>query len=183
MEDTVPNKYKPVRPIIFVIGPSISYVELTNDRFALIDLEDAEEVGRFNWAATSPGKGRMPYATRYRRINEEGGMGRVAMQTCILKPHPWLVADHINGNTLDNRKSANLRAVNRFQNAQNSKLFCNNKSGYRGVSWYPSRAVWVVRITRRGVSRFVGYFKELEDAASAAELEATDRHGSFRRRP
>lgn len=38
----MPRQYKrTVRPIIFVIGSSIAYVELTQGLFSLIDIEDA----------------------------------------------------------------------------------------------------------------------------------------------
>jgi len=51
------------------------------------------------------------------------------------------VTDHINGNTLDNRKD-NLRSVNQGENMRNRGKMTNNTSGYVGVCWCKSSEKW-----------------------------------------
>lgn len=85
------------------------------------------------------------------------------------------VADHINGDTLDNRL-ANLRFVSQAENSANGKLFSSNTSGYRGVSWYAAGSKWAAEITRSRRKRFLGYFPTAEEAALAYDRAATE-HG------
>jgi len=80
--------------------------------------------------------------------------------------HPvgWL--DHINGDTTDNRIT-NLREVTPRQNAQNSKRHCQNRSGVTGVRWQKNIQKWVVRITVRYKTHYLGCFETIEEAAAA----------------
>lgn len=55
------------------------------------------------------------------------------------KPSQYI--DHINGNKLDNRIE-NLRECSMSTNIANAKLFSNNKSGARGVSWSKTMSAW-----------------------------------------
>lgn len=43
----------------------------------------------------------------------------------------------------------------------------NNTSGIRGVSWDTRHKRWVARISFQGKSKFLGSFREKEDAAKA----------------
>lgn len=53
--------------------------------------------------------------------------------------------DHINGDTLDNRR-ANLRVVTRTQNNQNARRRKDNTSGYKGVVFNKLRGKWFAQI-------------------------------------
>lgn len=80
-----------------------------------------------------------------------------------------IIIDHINFNTLDNRKS-NLRIVTSAQNNQNRNgAQKNSKSGIRGVSWDKKTNKWrvTVKVNKRQIC--VGYFSDLKDAAISAE--------------
>lgn len=78
--------------------------------------------------------------------------------------------DHINRNTLDNRK-CNLRVCTRFINMQN---LSTNKSGYVGVWFDKSRKSYQVRINVNNKQINLGRFKDINDAIKArkeAELK------------
>lgn len=84
------------------------------------------------------------------------------------------VVDHINGNTLDNRKE-NLRIISQKDNMKNMELFTNNKSGITGVSYKKANKKWVAQITVNGKKKHLGYFKDKDEAAKTY-LEAKKIH-------
>lgn len=103
------KKRKVIRPI----GPSIAYVPLTRNLHALIDAEDADVVGQFNWQAwplkTSRNlfDRRPPEPTRYyagTSFTVRKGRKRSLLLHELLGDEPNVGADHISANPLDNRK-------------------------------------------------------------------------------
>jgi hypothetical protein len=76
-----------------------------------------------------------------------------------------LVVDHINHDTLDNRRSVNLRVVTNAQNKQNPGMQRNNTSGVRGVSRHRNK--WEARFYVDGKRFWVGSFLTLEEAEAA----------------
>jgi hypothetical protein len=88
--------------------------------------------------------------------------------------------DHINGNTLDNRRE-NLRSVTHAQNLMNQKLSRANKSGFKGVSMDRSSGKWRAHITKDGIVRQLGYFPTPELAHEAYCTAAAIFHGEFAR--
>jgi len=89
------------------------------------------------------------------------------MHRLLLSPPKDAVVDHINGDTLDNRRR-NLHVVSTSENCQNRKLSCNNSSGHRNVTWDAKRGLWRVRLTLHYKLQTIGWFDDLEDASSAA---------------
>lgn len=86
-------------------------------------------------------------------------------------------ADHINGNSVDNRR-ANLRVVSRQMQQQNLKPFksrCGKltASSYRGVNWYPKRRRWLVFAQVCGNRVYGGSFVSEDDAGHAGEALRT----------
>jgi hypothetical protein len=84
-----------------------------------------------------------------------------------------LVADHINHNKIDNRKS-NLRAVSQQENMHNKSTFKSNKSGHTGVHYNKKANRWTVSIGYNGKAKYIGCFKTIEEAVKArkeAELK------------
>lgn len=75
--------------------------------------------------------------------------------------------DHINGIRTDNR-IANLRDTDNATNGKNQRLGRNNRSGVNGVLF--DRGKWVARIKVGGVTKHLGRFKSLEDAAQARRI-------------
>lgn len=85
----------------------------------------------------------------------------------MLPPYGWQI-DHINRNTLDNRRE-NLRIVLACQNAQNKNNNSRNTSGHRNVYWFRQCKKWGVRIHVGGKGIFGGLFSNIEDAVAEAE--------------
>lgn len=118
-----------------------------------------------------------------RALNTRGTMdgylsGRIKRSTCKAHRIIWALmtgadplgfVDHINGVRTDNRW-ANLRAVTRFQNAQNVPRMRSNKSGVMGVRLAPYLR-WQAYIRFEGKQRHLGYFDTFDDAV-AARLKA-----------
>ena len=85
-------------------------------------------------------------------------------------------ADHINHNTLDNRRS-NLFAGGRRENNRNiDKKNERTTSKYPGVCWYKRDEKWEVRIRAEGKKKHLGYFTEELEAAYTYYQAARKQH-------
>jgi hypothetical protein len=73
--------------------------------------------------------------------------------------------DHIDGNRANN-DIENLRDVNQSSNNKNQALRKDNKSGYRGVTWYKYTNKWAVKIGDNKKIHRLGYFEDLTEAIS-----------------
>lgn len=80
-----------------------------------------------------------------------------------------LQVDHINHDTLDNRKE-NLRFVTSAENRQNIHRESNNRSGIRGIKWYDKTSRWRASFFKEGKERHVGFYKDLEEAKEALRI-------------
>lgn len=101
-------------------------IPLTRGFVAIVDADDYEHLSAFRWHAVGRA---MVYAMRRGRKGEPKA---VPMHRHITKAKTGLDVDHLNWNTLDNRK-ANLRVCSRSANIGNAKPGRrNNKTGYKG---------------------------------------------------
>lgn len=89
------------------------------------------------------------------------------------------VVDHINGDTLDNRKQ-NLRICTTAENARNGRTRKNN-SGYKGVCYIADKKKYRARITRNYVTYTVGHYHTAEEAYAARCEALKEFHGEFAR--
>lgn len=143
----------------------------------LLDPEDRAWLSQFSCWVTTEG---------YCRRKVERSDGRfvfrhVARDILGLEDGDGLVADHINGNPLDNRR-CNLRAVERHTNQQNRKLQRNNRSGYNGVSWSRQAMKWHATARHNGKLKHLGYFHDVHDAGRAAVKFRNEHYKGYVRR-
>lgn len=151
-------------------------LQLTKGKVALIDREDYERVSEYKWH-THKGAGGYLYGGTFTK-SHEGSRSRILLHRFINNTPDGYETDHINGDTLDNRK-CNLRTVTRSENQHNSKLRSDSTSGYKGVSWHKASNKWRVRINKDGRSVFTDYFTDIKEAALAYNLHATSLFGSY----
>ena len=123
---------------------------------ALIDLEDKQLVKDKKWCCNKNGYvisgSSKPFTYLHRLI--------MSAQDCDY-------VDHINGNTLDNRKQ-NLRLCTNAKNLQNRvNIPTNNSSGIIGVHFDRSRNKWKVEIGVNGKNKYIGRYNTLEEATKA----------------
>ena len=148
-------------------------IKLTPNKVALVDDEDYDLVSSMKWHLD---KG---YARHAQRIN--GKVKHIFMHRLILNAiNSDLYVDHINKNTLDNRKS-NLRLCTMSQNSANRKPY--GKSNFLGVSILNNgkyRQI-IANIRKNKVQYLLGSFATEEEAAMAYDKAAIELHGEFAR--
>lgn len=143
-------------------------VPLTQGKFAIISTEDSDRVLDHKWHARTTGG--IWYA-----VNKNKGL----LHRFILD-YPEGPVDHINGDGLDCQRS-NMRLVSYSQNRMNSRLNSRNKSGFRGVSWNKNESKWQASICLNGKATWLGYYEDINDAASAYAAAAEELFGEYRR--
>ena len=148
---------------------------LTKNKVAFVDDEDYKWLSEWVWCAKESG-GNKFYAVRRKSIQ---GF-HVYMHKEIMKANKNQNVDHINGNTLDNRKD-NLRICTHKQNLRNQKLSSANTSGYKGVSWNKRDKIWHAYIKVDQKRIHLGLFKNKINAAVAYNAAAEAYFGEFAR--
>jgi hypothetical protein len=152
-------------------------ISLTQGKGTIVDIEDYVRFSPFKWTAHFNGRRwnvlravQSKNVTTFRYLPRE-----------ILGVDKDVYVDHVNGNTLDNRR-ANLRECNKSQNGRNRGIHANNTSGFRGVSLDKRRNLFGANIRLdNGVNKFLGYFSDPKDASQAYELAAKEAFKEFYR--
>lgn len=160
------KRNRKTRAAIVPIGPSIAYIPLTQNLYALIDAWNAPVLEKRNWHI------RHGYALR------KEGNGHIGMHQVILPLPKPLMPDHENRNPLDNRET-NLRIATKRQNRTNLSVQSNNSSGVTGVWWDISIRRW-----RTAISLVIGKkkfrsFLTYEAAVEARRIDEQKHYGEF----
>jgi hypothetical protein len=152
-------------------------IPLTKGLSAIVDDADYEELSRHKWYAMKNTYGGF-LARRSTFI--DGKHGKVWMHRFLLglKKGDNMVGDHINHNTLDNRRF-NLRKCTQGQNLCNMSPNKNTSSQYKGVSFNKQCRKWDARISKNGVQHCLQLFETEELAALAYNEKAKELHGEF----
>ena len=143
-----------------------------------IDREDFERVNRLMWRPSPSPAGVYAHAMSIYGIPAH----HKPMHRFIMKAERGQIVDHINGNTLDNRKE-NLRIVTAQQNSQNRlrTVSPGKTSNFKGVSWNKQRQKWFAGIRADGVTHRLGFFDDEIEAALAYDAAAKIHHGEYAR--
>lgn len=149
------------------------HIPLTKGYMALVDAEDYERVSQYIWSASVSKSG-------YARAVRGDRLGKIIlMHREIMCAPQGLDVDHINGNSLDNRK-ANLRLCTHRQNLRNMRKPSHARSSkYKGVCWSKRRGKFISYIHGAEGRIHLGYYPDEIDAAKAYNEAAIKYHGDF----
>jgi hypothetical protein len=132
------------------------------------------ETGVFTWRVTRNNAVRIG-----EKAGTDNGLGYLRIYVCgkhyVAHRLAWLYVhgewpdselDHANRNKSDNRIQ-NLRYATRSSNNKNRGVFCNNRSGYTGVSFNKRVGKFAAYAHEDGRQIHIGYYQSAELAAEA----------------
>ena len=136
-----------------------------------VDLALASEHG---WCVLTSKDGSRIYFHRSR------GTARQLLHRLITGARKGQVVDHINRNTLDNRRK-NLRIGTQSLNLKNSVKHRDNASGLKGVVWNESCHKWSAYICNNYKRKYLGLFPSKRKAHEAYKKAALEISKEFAR--
>lgn len=155
----------------------VKYIPLTQGLYAKVDADAPEEIWGVKWYASERKSGKC-YACAYAG---RGAKHRYLHCAVMGGPPSGMEIDHINGDSLDNRRE-NLRFCTRAQNQCNlRKRSSATSSKHKGVSKDRRRGKWEAQIRLGGKKKHLGYFEQEIDAARAYNAAARELFGEFAR--
>lgn len=146
------------------------------DKFAVVSDEDYAELSQSRWF-WSRGYALRVNPTGYPPGPPRKGEVRPPKQPCSIAMHRVIMGltfgdplqvDHINRDTLDNRRE-NLRYATTAQNQQNKCASRGSTSSYRGVSWNTAKQRWVAQVKFERKVTWLGLFDDELEAARVAQ--------------
>src|SRR3990167_1416330 len=167
VEEVVPKCYNLV----------MKTIPLTKGYVTKVDDEDYEWLAVNRWYADKHWRDMVVRARRHTKT-VDGKRHMISMSRIILKAPEGKYVDHINGDTLDNRK-CNLRLCTNLQNSRNTQLSKRNTSGYKGVHLVKATGKWAVHIMVDGKLRHCGTFIDKVEAAKKYNNLAKKYFGDF----
>lgn len=129
-------------------------------KFAKVDPEDFDWLSEFTWRGNSSG-----YAIR------SVWSKTYFMHRDISQPPEGMFTDHINGDTLDNRR-CNLRICSHAENMKNRRKNTRGESQFKGVSRSKYEGRWQAIIGANNRNFNCGTYDTEEDAARAYDSAA-----------
>lgn len=149
-------------------------IPLTRGYFTKVDDDDYEKFAIHRWYADDSRKSEIR-AVRSVNIGNKK-IKRVTLSREIMGATEGVVVDHINRDSLDNRKS-NLRICTQGENCRNRSKQKHGISKYKGVSVAEKK--WKAMITFQGKQIYLGTFSNEKDAAIAYNNKSRELFGEF----
>jgi hypothetical protein len=153
-------------------------IKLTRGKIALVDDTDYEWLNSFKWCWVEVRKGYTGYAVR--NVGKWKATKHQSMHRLLMGNPKGKVVDHINGNSLDNRRS-NLQAISNRQNLSRASRVkrASATSIYQGVLRPKGRGKWAAQVWHQGTLYRVDGFDTEHYAALARDLWARDLQGEL----
>ena len=143
-----------------------------------LDDDDLDKFKDYNWYVRKPvvEGSNILYVYGDRIVDKK--RSRVAMHRYIMGciRGDKTTVDHINHNTLDNRKS-NLRVCTHQENNYNSQGHRDSHSKHKGIRKHGSK--WEVRLSVNKEHKFIGLTKTLDNAIRLHDLASILYHGEY----
>lgn len=162
------------------IEGEIVEIMLTQGKSTIVDAIDGDLILR-RWSSHSWG-----YAQSH-TVTSNGKQGKLLLHRVILERilnrpmQKGEIADHINGDRLDNRRS-NLRIATDTESARNRGRRSDNTSGYKGVVWSKGmKKKWAAQVYANRKRVYIEYFDTPEEAHEAYCKAAKEIYGEFAR--
>jgi len=150
----------------------VKEIALTQGKVALVDDEDYEKlVAMGSWHAREVSRDYWIARTQHEGKSQ-------MMHRVILNAPIGLEVDHINHNTLDNRR-CNIRLCTHAQNGRNRLKSSGTSSKHKGVHWFKPKGYWQAKIKVNGEWIFLGYFDDEDAAGRAYNIAARQHFGEF----
>jgi len=153
---------------------SVRGIPLTQGKISLVDAEDYDRLSQYVWCQHK--NGNTVYAHRNLKIRDRWDVILMHREIMGCSFGDGILIDHKDRNGLHNFKS-NIRISNKSQNAINSKMKCNNTSGYRGVYFSEKDKVWRAELRINGKMTYLGSFDNKEAAAVLRDIIALKHRG------
>lgn len=149
---------------------SETVIKLSQGKESIIDLSDVVNVSQYKWYANWDGHNY--YAVRNVTCLD-GKRRKIGLHNFLIGVGiNGFEVDHINGQTLDNRRS-NLRLVTHRENTSNrkEKREQTKTSRYVGVHLEKRTGHWIARIQKEGNRISLGSFRDQDSAYYAYQRE------------
>lgn len=152
----------------------------------IIDLDDLEKVSEieYRWHAAWDKFMQSHYAraTIYTGMDENGKSKSksLLLHRYIMDVSKDQVIDHINHNTLDNRKN-NLRLTTISKNSRHREgVNKNNTTGYRNVCYSKTENKYIVQLQIDSKNTRLGVFDDVHEAGEFAKTMREKYYGKFK---